>query len=147
MFSSKLQTLALILCVTAGLAFLNLQTPTDPKGLHNPSMKELLIFLTRDQTHLIKYDTNGTYTCWMFSRDFKEEANVARLECALVYVIYYEGSDGTSGHFVNAFNITGSIYASAFCLTYVEPQSATIIHLNVGALYLNRTVLDISAVW
>jgi hypothetical protein len=141
---SKFEAVLLVACV-AGLIFL--QTRTDPQGLQNPSLKQLMVFLNKAQTHLVKYDTNGTYTCWFFARDFKAQANAAKLECALVYVIYYEASDGTSGHFVNAFNVTGSVFASAFGLTFVEPQSATIILLNVGAVYLNRTIVDLSVVW
>jgi hypothetical protein len=70
----------------------------------------------------------NTYTCWQFSADFINNAFDAGYRTGLVYIALAGGA-----HSIVAFNTTDR------GLVFVEPQDDSIVVLQVGTHYFDRS--------
>lgn len=114
--------------------------------LRNPTSQEALQFIASDQTNSNQY-RKEEYTCTNFATDVKNNALRNRYNCGYV-IIYFP--DGQS-HAINCFNTSDN------GLIFVEPQTDTIVQLNLGQPYLdkiqyepqnfNDTIIKYTIIW
>jgi hypothetical protein len=89
-----------------------------------PTYQEILDFIAQDIVHNNQYSSN--YTCFGFANDFANEAYNQGYCCGIVYVSLDYGS---TQHTLNCF------WAIDFGMVFVEPQTDTIVSLDVGQVY------------
>jgi hypothetical protein len=124
---------------------------TDTLHLHNPTFKEALDFLERDQTDANEY-LEGEYVCSHFAADVNKNAEKQGIRCALVDVRLPD-----SGHAIIAFDTTdeGMVFFEPLTDDRVRPVIGKRYYLCVepkpGYIYempsFNDTIVDIVVIW
>jgi hypothetical protein len=124
---------------------------TDALHLHNPTLKEALDFLKRDQTDANEY-LEGEYVCSHFAADVNNNAEKQGIRCALVDVRFPD-----SGHAIIAFDTTdeGMVFFEPITDDRVRPvigkQYYRCVEPKPGYIYetpsFNDTIVDIVVIW
>jgi len=124
---------------------------TDALHLHNPTFKEALDFLERDQTDANEY-LEDEYVCSHFAADVNNNAEKQGIRCALVDVRF-----SSSGHAIIAFDTTdeGMVYFDPITDDRARPvigkRYYRCVEPKPGYIYetpsFDDTIVDIVVIW
>ena len=103
--------------------------------LKNPTFQELRDFILTDPTNRNEFMPNQ-YECRHFATQVSNNAEAAGLRCAFVLLGYKIGQ-----HAVIAFDTTDR------GLVYIEPQTDSRIHPEVGGKYQGKEIKEILIAW
>jgi len=114
-------------------------------NVRDPAYQEMLSFIASDKTDKNQYVV-GSYVCWNFVADVKNNAFKSGYKCGDVYIEF-----PNSAHGIVCFNTTDRN------LIFIEPQHDKIVTLTVGQSYsrsngfeptsYNDTLVRYSIVW
>jgi cell division protein FtsB len=115
---------------------------TNNKSAHNPTYRELLLFLQKDKSDAYRY-IYGYYVCSNFAESVHNNAEAAGIRAAYVLITFEEGP----GHAINAFltEDKGLVYidcTGSQAINKVASMDSYIDNLKIGNTYIRKFLFN-----